>query len=81
MRARHTDFVFEYFDNRLRVQISDDGQGFDPTQVRFSHNGPRGLGLLSMEERMNVVGGAFELRAAPGSGTTITLTAPMEKSG
>lgn len=76
--ARHTDFTFEYSDNRLRVQIRDDGIGFDPMSVGVSRNGARGLGLLSMEERMKVVGGEFELQSARGSGTTITLTTPIE---
>ncbi|MCI0476778.1 MAG: HAMP domain-containing protein [Anaerolineales bacterium] len=78
--ARHTDFIFEYFDNRLRVQISDDGVGFDPMFVGFSHSGARGLGLLSMEERMKGIGGEFELQSASGTGTTITLTALIENS-
>ncbi|MEW5719026.1 MAG: HAMP domain-containing protein [Chloroflexota bacterium] len=77
-RARRTDFVFEYFDDHMRVQISDDGQGFEPTRIEFSRDGAAGLGLLSMEERMRAVGGEFELRSAPGAGTTVTLTARVD---
>jgi len=74
-RARHADFAFEYWEDHVRVQISDDGQGFDPTRVRGSRDGAVGLGLMSMEERLRAVGGEFELRSAPGTGTTVTLTA------
>ncbi len=78
--ARRADFVFAYLDDHVRVQIHDDGQGFDPIRVRGSRDGAVGLGLLSMEERLRAVGGEFELQTAPGVGTTVTLTALIENS-
>jgi signal transduction histidine kinase len=78
--ARRADFVFTYLDDHVRVQIHDDGQGFDPVRVRGSRDGAVGLGLMSMEERLRAVGGEFELQTAPGAGTTVTLTALIEDS-
>jgi len=77
-RARHIEFRFEYWHDHVRVQISDDGQGFEPARVEFSRNGARGLGLMSMEERMKAIGGEFAIHSAPGAGATITMTAPIE---
>jgi two-component system, NarL family, sensor histidine kinase UhpB len=47
--------------------ISDDGVGFDTARIRTTG----GLGLVSMRERMQLVGGQFEIRSTPGDGTTI----------
>jgi signal transduction histidine kinase len=51
---------------RLTLTIHDDGQGFDPTGDFPGH-----LGLRSMRERLETVGGEFHLHSAPGQGTTI----------
>lgn len=54
---------------RLRVEIADDGRGFDPDQVS-----PRRLGIrLSMLQRMSDAGGTASVVSAPGRGTRITL--------
>jgi signal transduction histidine kinase len=58
---------------RLRVEIDDDGAGFDlhSRDLRSKH-----LGLTSMEERARELGGSLELRSVPGTGTTVTLDVP-----
>ncbi|MCL4396515.1 MAG: sensor histidine kinase, partial [Chloroflexi bacterium] len=76
--AREVQLLFEYLEDHVRVAITDDGQGFDPSAGINPVDGKLGLGLVSMEERMAAVGGEFHLRAAPGAGTTITLVAPLE---
>jgi signal transduction histidine kinase len=53
-------------DGRLTLTIRDDGQGFDPTGDFPGH-----LGLRSMRERLETVGGEFHLHSAPGQGTMI----------
>lgn len=55
----------------IRIEVTDDGIGFAPAP-----QGPAGLGLASMRERMALVGGAFTLRSTRFRGTTIRLTAP-----
>ncbi|MDX1443266.1 MAG: PAS domain-containing sensor histidine kinase [Gammaproteobacteria bacterium] len=59
----------------VRMDIADDGQGFDPAQ-RPSATGT-GTGLLGMEERASLVGAYFEIRSAPGQGCRIQLSLPM----
>lgn len=60
-------------DGHVRVDVSDRGQGFDPAEVR-----PASLGLVGLRERINSLGGEFDIHTGPG-GTTVTMTfGPME---
>jgi two-component system sensor histidine kinase DegS len=56
---------------RWTLSIVDDGAGFD--LVRAARQ-PKSYGLLTMRERAEVVGAAFEVRSAPGQGTSIVLS-------
>jgi signal transduction histidine kinase len=50
------------------MRISDDGRGFDPTAARRS-----GFGLTGMRRRVGELGGALDLRSAPGGGTCVEV--------
>lgn len=54
--------------NELTLVVKDNGKGFDVEKTRLDS----GLGLLSMRERLNLVGGRFAIVSYPGSGTTVT---------
>lgn len=56
----------------VRVEISDDGAGFDPSAAAASH----GMGLRLMRERVEELSGTFDLRTAPGQGTTVAAALP-----
>ena len=60
-------------DGRLLLEVEDDGIGFDPTAEGIRS---RRLGLTSMEERAERIGGTLEIVSAPGAGTTVRLEAP-----
>lgn len=60
------------------LEIGDDGVGFDPAEVlQNSYQDGRGLGLLGMRERAELLGGRFEMASAPGHGTHIRVTLPL----
>jgi PAS domain S-box-containing protein len=59
----------------LRLAIQDTGPGFTPSDVRFRG----GLGLISMHERANLVGGTLYLTSSPGQGTTVEVHVPLQK--
>lgn len=66
----------ECVDERILIRVSDAGVGYDAAVV-FA--GPRrGLGLISLHERLSLIGGTAEVRSAPGDGTVAVLTAPLE---
>jgi len=63
---------------QLKVVIADDGQGFIPGTER---NGQaRTLGLTSMRERVEALGGTFHVNSQPGSGTQVTATIPIPRT-
>jgi PAS domain S-box-containing protein len=60
----------------LNLEISDDGVGFDVEAARLAE----GLGLISMRERIHLVGGQFNIVSRPGKGTRITARVPIPDS-
>lgn len=58
--------------DRLTVTIRDNGVGFD-VEAAWS----RGLGLLSMVERVEALGGSFEIHSSPGAGAQLTASVPL----
>lgn len=59
---------------RTIVRIEDDGRGFDPFDPAALSNGKRGLGLSSITERTQMLGGQVVIDSAPGRGTIVTVT-------
>ncbi len=58
----------------LKMSIRDNGRGFDPERM----SQPRGLGLISMVERAEAVGGKVEVYSTLNEGTRILATAPLD---
>ena len=78
--VKHSDAAHIWADltggpSSVTLTITDDGKGFDV-------NGPpnAGLGLISMRERVESVGGVLEIHATPTSGTGLKVTVPIQAS-
>jgi signal transduction histidine kinase len=71
-QANHLAVRLRIDEDGLLLEVEDDGVGFDPDAPATRS---RRLGLTSMEERAQRVGGTLEIRSAPGAGTTIRLRA------
>ncbi len=61
----------------LSLRITDDGTGFDVAAARQQATRGRSMGLLSMEERMKLVGGELLIDSRPAKGTTICARFPL----
>jgi signal transduction histidine kinase len=59
----------------LTLRLSDQGRGFDPLRSDVA-----GIGLLTMRERVELIGGEFRIDTAPGTGTTIEATLPLTQN-
>ena len=74
---RHADassvmVTLSFLGETVSVDVVDDGRGFDPGAHRT------GNGLAILDERMAEVGGRVEVASVPGSGTELTLIAPLD---
>lgn len=56
----------------LRLQVADEGRGAEPAQLQ------RGFGLRGMRERVDLLGGRFELATAPDAGFRIDIELPVQ---
>lgn len=63
----------------LGLSVRDDGVGFDLESARKRAAAGGSLGVVSMEERVAVSGGSFELRSTPGQGTELLATFPLSR--
>ena len=62
--------------NRLEVEIRDWGRGFAPPDGPATSSGEH-VGLTSMRERMDLLGGQLRIKSAPGRGTTVLAVLPL----
>jgi len=72
------DFYLTFEDFRVALQITDDGRGFDVNEALAHHlQDGRGLGLLGMRERAELLGGRLQVESRPGAGTRVTVELPL----
>ena len=74
--ARSASLTLRPMDDGLLLAVRDDGVGFDPASPREG----RSLGLASMQERVGLVNGTFDIESAPGWGTEVIAWVPTEES-
>jgi PAS domain S-box-containing protein len=73
--------ALEQRDGLLRIEVRDEGTGFDLAAAETSHGGISSkFGLFSIRERMRALGGSFDIHSVPGQATTATLTLPLRSS-
>jgi len=61
--------------DNVRMQVLDDGCGFDPAEVLAAQSVH--FGLVGMRERVEHVGGRFEVKSSPGRGTQLSVELPV----
>ena len=62
------------------MKIHDNGKSFEVDRV-LKASGRKRLGLLGMRERLQMIGGHFDIKSAAGEGTTVTAKIPSRKNG
>jgi signal transduction histidine kinase len=60
----------------VTLSVEDDGQGFDAQAAR-SPGLLSGIGLEGMQERIESLGGALEIKSRPGKGTRVAALIPL----
>ncbi len=75
--AHNASVTLSFRKGLARVEVRDDGEGFDVNEALGSKQRPRGLGLLGMKERAALVNGVCNIRSTPGLGTEIEVEIPL----
>jgi signal transduction histidine kinase len=78
-RASAVQVEFTFNAGRIQLRIEDDGVGFDVT--RFFRAEGQSFGLRSMRDRVEAIGGTFQILSKPGSGTRVIVDVPCESAG
>jgi signal transduction histidine kinase len=75
--AARVSVSVEAIGGQLRIEVADDGQGFDAAKAREYLQMGR-VGLASMRERVELANGTFMVHSTPGKGTTVLATLPLD---
>ena len=76
--ADHARVVIEVDEDQVAVEIGDDGTGFQTDELRDA--GPQHLGLASIRDRVELMGGRLAVASVPGEGTVVRVAVPLEQS-
>ena len=72
-RADNIEILFETDGRTLRLEVSDDGRGFDEAQITSGGS----IGMSSMRERIRLVDGTLSIQSTPGAGTSVSAVVPL----
>lgn len=73
--ARHVTVRLRYEGESVRLEVDDDGRGFDLQAASLAAGAPS-WGLAGMQERASLLGGALTVETSPGAGTRIEVRLP-----
>ena len=76
-QAQHARISLDQQNGEMRLEIEDDGVGFDVAQASEQAVALQRLGLLGIQERAKLVGGRISLESAPGKGTRLSVFVPL----
>lgn len=79
-QARAVELNVERNGSEIRINVRDDGVGFNPSVIDVRWSESTGFGLFSIRERLKHIGGRIFINTAEGEGTSITLAASLKVS-
>jgi two-component system sensor histidine kinase UhpB len=77
-RARHVWVELRQGESELVLTVRDDGVGFDPREARRRATRGESLGLLGIQERVEMLGGQVAIESEPGRGTIVRARFPLD---
>ncbi len=78
-RAKNASVRLHFKKSVISVHVKDDGSGFDVEEAISSKDRPRGLGLLGMRERIELMNGTLSIQSRPRGGTEINIEIPLNQ--
>jgi signal transduction histidine kinase len=76
-KAKNASIILDYQKDELTLIVTDDGQGFDVSEINDVEESGRGRGLFSMRERIGFLGGTSGIESKIGVGTTVWAKVPI----
>ena len=80
-KAARVEVSLQREDGMLRIEVKDDGVGFLASEVRPGNAKGERLGLFSIRERLQHLGGSFKIFSQPGKGVQAVLVVPLQVEG
>lgn len=77
-QASRIECYLDFEPEQLQLSFRDNGKGFDIEALLDSPDSTAGLGLKSIESRVNMIGGELQHTSKPGKGTQILIKLPLE---
>lgn len=77
-RASKVHLTLTYLDDTLLLDVADDGVGFTPADRAGASRIDSGFGLVGMRRRLERLSGTLNLESAPGDGTIVNATVPIQ---
>jgi len=77
--ARQMTVILTLDDHTLRLTVTDDGQGFSPSELLARPPDKGGAGLQAMRARARALGGEFRVQTGPGQGTQVEASIPIKE--
>jgi PAS domain S-box-containing protein len=79
-KADYVNIVIKKQSGSVSFEVEDAGKGFDIHKVKLNYQNEKGLGLFSIKDRIQILGGSFDIKSQLKEGTKINFTVPYEKS-
>jgi len=76
--ANEVNIFISRVNGQIDISVQDDGVGFDADHIGLYSGEALKFGLFGIKERLKLLNGLVKISSSPGSGTNITLTAPLE---
>jgi PAS domain S-box-containing protein len=76
--ANNIRFILKKTPKKIMMRIEDNGVGFNPEALRAHPDDLKGVGISSMKKRIDFSKGTFKIKSAPGQGTTIYASWPLD---
>jgi signal transduction histidine kinase len=79
--AKNVSVALTFLDALVKLEVADDGIGFDPDAALKPRSRRKAWGLLGMQERADLVGGRCQVISAPKEGTRVIVDVPVGPGG
>jgi signal transduction histidine kinase len=77
-RAEQAAVTLTTTEGNIEIRVEDNGIGFDATEVLLQGNSNHSIGLFSIKQRLEYLGGSMTMDSQPGAGTRVTLRVPLQ---